>query len=138
MHGYQMHALFFTLNLKIALPGTDTEAVRRRGDGQEDGAVRREEVQRLEDGGGKSNTLTTIGTTKGPKFVKPSGRRGIKKDGLIQTRIECLFSLEGNKEILGLGKTVGNGKRKLTTDMNKTNGAKRNKTLSRWSTSLSE
>ena len=95
-------------------------------------------MRRLEDGGGKSNTLTTFGTAKGPKFVKPRGRRGIKKDGLIQTRIESLFSLKGNREILGLGKTVGNGKRNFTADMNNPKGAKRNKTLSRWSTSLSE
>ena len=70
--------------------------------------------------------------------MKPRGRRGVKKDSLIQTRIESLFSLEGNREIVGLGKAVGNGKRKFMTDMSNHNGAKRSKTLSGWSTSLSE
>ena len=125
------------VNLVIALPGAGKEEVGWRGDGQDDGAVRRE-VQRLEDGGGRSSTLTTFGVAKCSKFVKPRGRRGVKKDSLIQTRIESLFSLEGNREIVGLGKAVGNGKRKFMADMNNPNGAKRSKTLSGWSTSLSE
>ena len=74
------------VNLVIALPGAGKEEVGRSGDGQDDGAVRRE-VRRLEDGGGRLSTLTTFGVAKCLKFVKPRGRRVVKKESLIQTRI---------------------------------------------------
>ena len=118
------------VNLELPVPGAGTEGVRQGVVGQDDGAVRRE-VRRLEGGVGgcSTNTQTSFGTAKTPRFVKPRRRRGVKKDSLIQTRIESLISFSGDKEISGLVRVEGNGKRKLTADVNNSNGAKRSKTL---------
>ena len=118
------------VNLELPVPGAGTEGVRQGVVGQDDGAVRRE-VRRLEGGVGgcSTNTQTSFGTAKTPRFVKPRRRRGVKKDSLIQTRIESLISFSGDKEISGLVRVEGNGKRKFTADSNYPNGAKRSKTL---------
>ena len=86
------------VDLELALPGAGREELGQSVNGQDDGAVRRE-VMRLEDGGGVSSTHTTFGVTKSSKFVKPRRRRGVKKNSLIQTQIESLLSLAGDKEI---------------------------------------
>ena len=45
-----------------------------------------------------------------PRFVKPSGKRGVKHDGLIQTRIESLAARGEGSKITGLVKSVGKRK----------------------------
>ena len=46
-----------------------------------------------------------------PRFVKPSGRRGVRRDALVQTRLSDLVDMGCDKirEIVGQG-----GKRKFT------------------------
>ena len=74
------------------------------GEGGQGGKVKLA-VERLEEG----NTELRL-----PRFVKPSGRRGVKRDGLVQTRIDNLVRLGGGSKITGLVR--GEGKRKLPTD----------------------
>jgi hypothetical protein len=74
------------------------------GEGGQGGKVKLA-VERLEEG----NTELKL-----PRFVKPSGRRGVKRDGLVQTRIDNLVRLGGGSKITGLVR--GEGKRKLPTD----------------------
>ena len=49
-----------------------------------------------------------------PGFAKPSGRRGVKRDGLVQTQIQNLVQMGGGSKITGLVRSEG--KRKLPTD----------------------
>ena len=59
------------------------------GRGKEDqGGFVKHAVRRLE---GDSTNL------KLPRCVKPSGRRGVKRDGLVQTRIESLVARGGGQ-----------------------------------------
>ena len=74
-----------------------------RGDGGQGGVVKHL-VRRLE---GKSTNL------KLPRFVKPSGRRGVMRDGLVQTRIESLVARGGR--LTGL--ITSGGKIKLSADL---------------------
>ena len=55
------------------------------------------------------------------KFVKPRGRRGVKKDTLVQTRILSIESRRGVRKITGL---CENGKRKLVLTESDSPGAK--------------
>ena len=74
------------------------------GEGGQGGKVKLA-VERLEEG----NTGLKL-----PRFVKPSGRRGVKRDGLVQTQIDNLVRLGGGSKLTGLVR--GEGKRKLPTD----------------------
>ena len=47
-----------------------------------------------------------------PRFVKPSGRRWVKLDGLIQRQIVSLAVRGGGSKIAGLVKSVGKRKQR--------------------------
>ena len=79
-----------------------------RGDGGQGGVVH-QLVRRLE--GGKSKKI------KLPRFFKPSGRRGVRGDGLVQMRIESLVASGGR--LTGL--ITSGGKRKLPADSDSPN-----------------
>ena len=81
-----------------------------RGDGGQGGVVH-QLVRRLE--GGKSTKL------KLPRFVKPSGRRGVRRDGLVQMRIESLVASGEGGRLTGL--ITSGGKRKLPADSDSPN-----------------
>ena len=56
------------------------------------------------------------------KFVEPYGKRGVKRDGLIQSRIASFESRGGVKKISGLCGSLG--KRKLSPSKSESPGAK--------------
>ena len=62
----------------------------------------------------------------------------VKRDGLIQTRIESLFLSGGGNQISGFFKVKENGKRNFQADMNNPTGAKRSRNMCGWSTGLNE
>ena len=64
-----------------------------------------------------------------PRFVKPSGKRGVKRDSLIQTRIESLEARGGGSRITGLVKCVG--KRKFPAESDSPGAKKHRLSLSR-------
>ena len=81
------------------------------GDGQEamTGNVKlsvRETVRRLEDGM-SFGKLSSSSKQKKSRFVKPRMGRGVKRDGLVQARIESLVSSSGGLKLTGLVRMEG-------------------------------
>ena len=87
------------------------------------------EVRGGEGGGGQGGFVhamvhqleSSVAGKKFNKFVKPRGRRGVKKDTLVQARISCLESKGGLVKIVGVCES---GKRKSTLDRSDSPGAK--------------
>ena len=87
------------------------------------------EVRGGEGGGGQGGFVhamvhqleSSVAGKKFNKFVKPRGRRGVKKDTLVQARISCLESKGGLVKIVG---ACESGKRKSTLDRSDRPGAK--------------
>ena len=69
----------------------------------------------------KSNVKKKVSS----KFAKPYGKRGVRRDGLIQARIESFESKGGLIRITGL--CGGVGKRKLPITESDSPGAKQRK-----------
>ena len=67
---------------------------------------------------GKSNAKQKVSS----KYVKPYGKRGVKRDGLIQLQITSLESKGGVRTNTGLCESVG--KRKLSPAESDSPGAK--------------
>ena len=70
----------------------------------------KETVKMLEDGQSFAK-LSSSSKQKKSRFVKPRMGRGVKRDGLVQARIESLVSSSGGLKLTGLVR--GEGKRKF-------------------------
>ena len=78
-------------------------------------------VNRIVNSFEKSNAKQKVSS----KFVKPYGKRGVKRDGLIQSRITSLESRGGVRKNTGICESLG--KRKLSPAESDSPGAKMRK-----------
>ena len=70
----------------------------------------KETVKMLEDGQSFEKLLSSSSKQKTSRFVKPRMGRGVKRDGLVQARIESLVSSSGGLKLTGLVRMEGKRK----------------------------
>jgi hypothetical protein len=95
-------------------------------EGRDGGTVVKKAVCRIESGENFRRMLSSTPKSSS-KFVIPRRGKGIKRDGLIQTRMDSLaLSGEGGAKITGLVRVVGGGgKRKFETETSNPANAKK-------------